>query len=463
MLLSAVIAGFNEYDSSFVPLLVSGVGTAIVGGLPLVFFRAQPNLTSKEGYFIVIPSWLMCCVFGMLPYLLWGGEFTPINALFESTSGYTTTGATILNDVEALPRGLLFFRSCTAWMGGLGVVVFMLLLLPTIKNMNRRLAKVEISSLSKDNFKYRLRQTVHIIISVYVGLTLAEFFLLWLAGMSPFDAINHAFSNVSTCGFSTRNTSIQAFDSTVIDTVIIVFMYLASLHFGLIFLAVSGQPKQLFRSPVVRFYTLALLCGILCMSVDLLINSVDYPDWWTAFHYAAFHVVSTTTTSGFAITDSSIFPVFSTLLLLYFSFQCACSGSTSSGIKADRMMILFQALKTQIRKMQHPNAVISTRMGNTTIGNDMISTVALFILLYIFTVFLVTLILALSGIGMFSSFSTAIAIVSNIGHGFGDVASSMGNAAGFSALIKFILSFTMLLGRLEIYGFIVIFSVKSWR
>jgi trk system potassium uptake protein TrkH len=462
MALAALIALLNEGDGSFAPLAVSAAATLVTGLCPLVFIRPEANISNKEGYYIVVLAWVVCCFFGMFPYLLWGGEFTLVNAWFESVSGYTTTGSTILHDIEALPRGLLFFRACTGWMGGLGVVVFMMLLLPTIKNMKMRLAKVEISHLSKDNFKYRLQQTAHIIIGVYAGLTLLEFLLLWVAGMSPFDAVTHTFSTVSSCGFGTKNNSILFYDSAAINVIIMFFMYASGLHFGLIFLAVSGRHEQFFRSPVVRFYTLLILAGIVCVGADLYLRG-DYADWGTVLHQSAFQVVSTASTTGFAIADTSVWPAFSILLLIYFSLQCACSGSTSGGIKADRMLILFQSIKAHIKKLQHPNAVISTRLGGTTIENDTVSAVAVFVLLYILLVFVVTLFLSFFGIDMLSAFSSTVAVMGNVGPGYGEMAGSMGNFAGFPAPVKLVLSFTMLLGRLEIYGIIIIFFIRSWR
>ena len=463
MALAALFALFNEGDTSFLPLIVSAALTVTTGLCPLVFIRPEASISNKEGYFIVVLAWGVCCFFGMFPYLLWGGEFTLVNAWFESVSGYTTTGSTILNDIEAVPKGLLFFRAGTGWIGGLGVVVFMMLLLPTIRNLKIRLAKVEISHLSKDNFKYRLQQTARIIIGVYAGLTLLEFLLLWVAGMPPFDAITHTFSTVSSCGFSIRSNSILFYDSTAIDIIVIVFMYAAGLHLGLIFLAVSGRHRQFFKSPVVRFYTLLTLAGILCVSVDLYLTQSAYTDWCSALHHAAFQVVATVSTTGFAIADTAVWPAFSILLLIYFTLQCACSGSTSGGIKADRMLILFQSIKTHIKKLQHPNAVISTRLGGATIENDTVSAVMVFVLLYLLIVFVVTLFLSFFGIDMLSAFSSTVAVIGNVGPGYGEVAGSMGNFAGFPAPVKLVLSFTMLLGRLEIYGIIIIFFIRSWK
>jgi trk system potassium uptake protein TrkH len=463
MAMAALVAFYTEGDTSFVPLVIGASLTIITGLCPLILIRSEATISNKEGYLIVIMAWVVCCFFGMLPYLLWGGEFDPVNAWFESVSGYTTTGATILNDIEALPKGLLFFRSCTGWIGGLGVVIFMMLLFPTIKSTKSRLVKVEVTNLSKDNLKYRLQQTAHIIIGVYAGLTALEFLLLWTAGMSPFDAITHTFSTVSSCGFSTKNNSILFYNSTMIDIIVMVFMYVAGLHFGLIFLAANGHPKQLSRSPVVRFYTLAMLIGIICVSADLYLNRSDYTSLFKAIHHGAFQVVAISSNTGFAIADTTVWPVFSVLLLLYFSFQGACSGSTSGGIKADRVLILFQSIKTHIKKLQHPNAIISTRLGNVTIENDTVSAVAVFILLYILIVFAVTLFLSLFGIDMRSAFSNTVAIMGNVGPGYGEIAGSMGNYAELPSLVKLVLSLTMLLGRLEIYGLIIIFFLRSWK
>ena len=235
MFLSVAVSIIYDFDSSFSPLFLSAVITAMAGIFPLIFVRKNENINIKEGFTIIIFSWFLSCLFGMLPYLLWGGgEFTIINAWYESVSGYTTTGSTILRDIEALPKGLLFWRSSTHFLGGIGVVIFMLLILPSASTFRMRLSKMEISSLSQENYKFKTKQTIKIISSVYVGLTLLAFFMLKAAGMGWFDAINHAFSVVATGGFSTKNLSILAFDSFPIEAVMSLFMLLASVHFGLL-------------------------------------------------------------------------------------------------------------------------------------------------------------------------------------------------------------------------------------
>jgi trk system potassium uptake protein TrkH len=459
MLLSALIALFDQLDSAFMPLLISCLLCFIAG---VFAYRLPPelNISNKEGYYIVIFAWLACCLFGALPYILWGGEFTVVNALFESASGYTTTGASILTNIEIIPKGLLFFRSCTAWMGGLGVVLFMMLFLPSMKSFKLRLAKVEISTLSKDNFKYRVQQTVRIICSLYLGMTVLETLLLWAAGMTFFDAVNHSLCCISTCGFGTKTKSILGFDNLSIEIIMTIFMYLGSLHFGLIY-SLFNDKKKFWQSPVVRFYTFSLLCGILLITIDLIVNKID-TNWLLALRHSSFQVVSIASTSGFVTADTNLWPVFSILILFFFIFQCGCSGSTAGGIKADRIFILLKSIKAQIKKMQHPNAIIPIRFGNAHLEIETVSAVAIFIILYIFIVFITTLLLSMMGIDLMSGLSAAAACMGNVGPGFGLVGTS-GSYNNFPDIAKILLSFVMILGRLEIYGVILIFFIRGWR
>lgn len=244
MFISAMISLFNGFDTGFYPLLLSFVITTLVGVFPLIFIDNKGVITSKEGYVIVIGAWMMSCLVGMLPYLMWGGEFSMVNAWFESTSGFTTTGSTILSDVEAVPRGLLFWRASTHWIGGVGVVLFTLVILPSISRAKMTLSSVELSTLAKDNFNYNTKKILKVISVVYVGLTFTETILLMFAGMNWFDAIAHSFSTMATGGFSTKNTSVMYFDSVWIEMVIAIFMMAASLHFGVIYTSIIGDRKS---------------------------------------------------------------------------------------------------------------------------------------------------------------------------------------------------------------------------
>lgn len=461
MFISAGVSIFYGVDASFSPLLLSGIITAIVASFPMIFVRRTEEINSREGLLIVVFSWILSCFFGMLPYILYGGEFSIINAWYESVSGYTTTGATILVDVEALPKGLLFWRSSTHFLGGIGVVLFMLLILPTVSSARMKLSNVEISPLAKENFRFKAKQTIKIISTVYLGLTIVQTFLLMVAGMNLFDALCHSFGAIATGGFSTRNLSVAAFDSPWIDLIMMVFMILGGMHFGLLYSAAIGKPRALFTSPVTRYYVLAMMIGGLLVAMNIKFQDI-VPDWFTAFRQGYFQVITIGTSTGFANADSSIWPSFSILIITFFTMQCACSGSTSGGIKVDRIYILFKAFKSQITKQKHPNAVIPIKVGQQALDKELVYTVTLFVAIYLLIVFFVALSLTAMGVDSIDAITGSFANMGNAGPGFGKVG-SLGNYSSIPALGKFILSFEMLLGRLEIYSLLLIFIIFRRR
>ena len=271
MLLSAGISYVSGMDSAFYPLLLSSLLTALLGAFPLIFVERTEQITNKEGFCVVVGSWLVACVVGTFPYLIWGGEFSLVNAWFESVSGFTTTGSTILNDVEALPRGLQFWRFSTTWVGGMGVVMFALLILPSLGRNKLTLSNVELSTLAKDNYRYRTQIIVQILLVVYVGLTVVSTLLLKMAGMNWFDSLCHAMSACATSGFSTKNASVAYFNSPMIDTILIFAMATAGVHFGLIYATVTGKRSNIFRSEVTRWYLGMLFAGGLLTALPALI------------------------------------------------------------------------------------------------------------------------------------------------------------------------------------------------
>ena len=302
MFASAATSWYFDVDTAFYPLLLSGVLTMAIGIIPLLFVPSGDNITSKEGYCIVVGSWMMSCVVGMMPYLLWGGEFSLVNAWFESVSGYTTTGATILKDIEAVPKGLLMWRSATHWMGGVGVVMFALVILPSIGKTKMTISSMEISHLAKDNYQYRSNVVMHILLWIYLGMTLLCTALLKIAGLNWFDAVNHALSAISTGGFSTRNASIGAFNNGWVEVILIFFMLLASLHFGVIFATLTGKRNNMFRSEVVRYFlasaaVVALISGISAWNEGL------FPTIWSALRAGVFQTASLISTTGFSTTS----------------------------------------------------------------------------------------------------------------------------------------------------------------
>lgn len=459
MLTSLIISIWN-HDEGVLPLLYSTLVTVIWGVFPMIFVPKSVDLNNREAYIVVVTSWILSCMFGLLPFLFWGGEFTFTKALFESVSGYTTTGASILNNIEALPKGLLFWRSSTHWIGGLGIVVFMLLVLPSLGKAQMLLSKMEISSLAHENFKFKTSRMLTIILSIYLGLTAICAALYVFFGMTPFDAINHAFSVISTGGFSTKNLSMGHFDSVPIEIVTVIFMFLSGIHFGLLFATFTFKKLNIFSSPVVRWYFFTTFIGAILIALNL--HGQQYESWFDSFRYAIFQAVSISTTTGFANADSSIWPSFSITVLIFFTIQCACSGSTAGGLKVDRIVIFVKTLKCHILKLQHPQAQIPIKIGKKTISEDIASSAILFIVLYITIILISSIFISIMGVDLLTSFSASAASLGSSGPGFGLV----GSISNYSCMPNgalLILCIDMLLGRLEIFGLLLLFTIFRWR
>ena len=291
MLMSVAVSIIYGVDSGFTPLLISCVLTALVGFFPFIFVKSAPLISLKDGFITIVLAWLLSFIFGMLPYIIWGGEFTIVNAWFESVSGYTTTGSTILNDIEALPESLIFWRSSTHFIGGLGVVVFLLLVLPQASPYRMKLTNMEMSSLSKDGYRYKSSKVLRIIVSVYLGFVIAAFLSLWAAGMSEFDAINHAFSIAATGGFSTRNMSLAYYDSDLINGIVLFFMAICAMHFGLIYSVIVTRSLKPMNNAVVKYYFGSILICSAIVAVSLMTQG-GYTSWARAAMDSAFTVVS---------------------------------------------------------------------------------------------------------------------------------------------------------------------------
>ncbi len=461
MLLSAGISWFNNMDSAFYPLLLSALLTTLLGAFPLIFVERQEQLTTKEGFCIVVGAWLVACVVGTFPYLIWGGEFSLINAWFESVSGFTTTGATVLNDIESLPRGLLFWRMSTTWIGGVGVVMFALVILPSMGRNKLTLTNVELSTLAKDNFRYRTQVIVMILLVVYLGLTVVSMLFLKLAGMNWFDALCHAMSVCATSGFSTKNASIAYFNSPAIDWVLTCAMAMAGVHFGLIFATVTGKRHNMFRSEVTRWYLGMLLVGGLLIAIGIFAAGL-YPTFFSALRSGMFQFVSLVTTTGFATADTNQWPSFAIVLLLFGSLVCACAGSTAGGLKINRLILSLKMIRARLSQQQHPNAVIRIRLDGAIQDNEALHSVTVFIVIYLMLIFIGTLFGTMLGIDPMTSFSGAVASIGNVGPGFGAVG-SMDNFSELPALFKLSNALLMLFGRLEIFGLIQLFFIKWWR
>ena len=462
MLLSVFVSLADGGDSALAPLLISFSLTFTVGVFPFIFVRKTDRITLRDGYMIIFLSWFLSFVFGMLPYALWGGPFTLVNAWFESVSGFTTTGSTILEDVEALPRSLLFWRSSTHFIGGLGVVVFLLLIIPNSSPVRLRLTNMELSSLARDDYRSRANKTVFIFAWVYLGICVLAFVSYMLAGMSPFDAINHAFSVCATGGFSTRNLSIGHFRSELISSLTIVFMYLASIHFGLIFMTLASRTLRPLNNPVLKFYTLGLIVCSVLSSISLKMEGIDNT-WARAFLDGTFHVVSYASTSGLAISDNAHWPVLPCFILIICSLVCGCSGSTTGGLKSDRVIVLFGAVRMQIVKTLYPSSVFEVKFGRRILRDEEVYPQILYIALFFLLIGLSSVLCVLVGDPNQHALLGSLASLTNVGPSLGSIG-SLGNYNAEPHALKFIFTLDMFLGRVEIYPvFAVVASIFHRR
>jgi trk system potassium uptake protein TrkH len=397
----------------------------------------------------------------MFPYLIWGGEFSLVNAWFESVSGFTTTGASILTNIEALPQGLLFWRSATNWIGGVGVVMFALLVLPSLGTNKMALSGIEMSSLAKDNYRYRTQMVAKILLVTYIGLTIISTIVLKLAGMRWFDAVNHAMSVSATGGFSTKNASVGFYDSPLIEWILIFIMFLSSLHYGLIYSTFTRKANNIFRSEVVRVYVAIIVGATLLIGASLYFADI-YQSIFTSLRQSVFQVVSLITTTGFATADTNLWTPFAVVILIILSIICGCAGSTSGGAKVDRVLLYAKVLKARLRGQQHPNAVIRIRLDGVLQEDRQVNTVTLFLTTYFALILFGTLISALFGLDLLTAFSSSVAFIGNVGPGFGAVG-SLDNYAELPMLLKIQGSVLMLMGRLEIFGFIQFLFIRMWR
>ena len=461
MLFSMFVSIANGNDSALAALTISFLITFTVGIFPFIFVRKTPAITLRDGYVIIVLSWLLSFVFGMLPYALWGGPFTVMNAWFESVSGFTTTGATILDDIEALPNSLLFWRSSTHFIGGLGVVVFLLLIIPDSSPVRMRLTQMELSSLSKDAYNARTNKTVFIFAYVYLALVVLSFISYLLAGMTPFDAINHAFSVSATGGFSTRNLSIGAYNSRLIEGITMVFMYLSSLHFGLLYMSVVTRSLRPLNNPVLKFYTVCVIVFILLEALILRTEGL-VADTGEAFWVGAFQSISIITTSGFAIADNSQWPFVANVLFMFMAVMCACAGSTSGGVKSDRVYVLLKSIALQVKRILHPASVNEVKMGRIMLHDEVVFPHILFIAMYgIFLALSVFLTLAV-GVEPHSALSGSVSSLGTIGPAIEELG-TYGSYNGVPEMGKFIFSMDMFLGRIEIYPVLAVIAMLFQR
>lgn len=457
LFISAIISLVLQ-ENSFTPLFYSAIVCSILGFFPQIFIERSDEISFHEGMAISVFGWILTCFAGAVPYFMWGGEFTFANAIFESVSGFTTTGSTILQDVESLTKGMLFWRSSTHFIGGVGIILFVLLIMPDSRGIRASIYRSEVSGLSLMSFKMQAKRIVYTIGIIYISFTVILILLLWVLGMTFFDAVCHSFGTIATGGFSTKNLSIAHYDNVWIEITLTVFMYLSSLHFGMLFLTFSGSKNNIFTTKIIRVYTLFILSGILLIALSL-VGESNY-SWGEAFRHSSFQVVSLTSTTGYATLDTEAWSLFAKIILIYFSIQCAMAGSTGGGIKFDRIYMFFVSLKYRIKQIQHPQAVYITKISGNVVSKDLELQTMAFIILYILIFFMVALILAAMNIDGTTAFTASITTIGNVGPGFGKI-SSLSNFSSLPNAAKYLLSVNMLIGRLEILNVITLIVILA--
>lgn len=452
-------------ESDLLPLLYSSAITLGIG-LPTFFiFRKSNDLDIKDGFFIAVFGWIVVSAFSAIPYMLHGSIPSFTDAFFEMISGYTTTGATILPDIEAVPHGLLFWRSQTHLLGGMGFLTLAIIFLPHGMG-GLRLFRAESSPgqvITKDKFKPRNRDTMVMLWWIYIGLNIIQIVLLALGGMPLFDSFCTAFGTVSTSGYSTRNASIGAYNSAYLDWIIILFMFLGGLSFVLIYQVLRGDIRALKVNTELRWYLGFLL--FFCGAVTLILwTKGTYGSFIDSLRYGTFQVISILTTTGFGTADYELWPNSAQMLLFIICFIGACAGSTTSGIKVVHYVIICKYMYASVRKIFfQPMAVVSLRLNSRTIDEDIINLALFYFIINIFMILIGGFIMTLTdNMDYSSAMSSVISSLMNIGPGFGAVGPSH-NFAFISDAGKWFLSWNMLVGRLEMFSALVLFIPSFWE
>ncbi|MGD9007894.1 MAG: TrkH family potassium uptake protein [Desulfobacteraceae bacterium] len=461
-MLVPLAAGLYYQDSSVRPLLVAMGITILTGGIFYLLFRKQqaPQISQREGMAIVTLGWTAVGFFGALPFYFDATGWAFVNSVFESVSGFTTTGASILSDIEALPKGLLLWRSFIQWLGGMGIIVLSIAILPFLGVGGMQLYRAEVPSPVPDKLKPRIRETAVILWKVYALFSAVEVILLMIGRMSFFDALCHAFTTLPTGGFSTQNGSIAQFGNLYFDIVLIIFMVLAGINFSLHYQLLRGRPLAFWKDPECRFFlgTVAVLSIIVSWNV---LGSV-YQTIGEAIRYGTFQVVSIVTTTGFATADYEQWPAMSQLILLLCMFLGGSAGSTGGGMKCLRIMLCFKFCHKELFTLVHPRAVTAIKIGGRTVPDDVMRSVLGFLALYLGLFAISTVLLAATGVDFTTAFSAVVACIGNIGPGFGMVG-PVENFAAIPVLGKWLLIWCMLLGRLEIYTVLILLVPAFWK
>ncbi|MCI8415931.1 MAG: TrkH family potassium uptake protein [Lachnospiraceae bacterium] len=439
-------------------LLTAGVLLA----LSLMLSHKKPkNVTiyAREGFVIVALAWLLWSLFGALPFYLSGSIPSYVDAYFETVSGFTTTGSTILSEIESLPKGMNFWRCLTHWVGGMGVLVFVMAIVPLGEKRSMFLMRAEVPGPTCEKLVPKAQSTAKLLYGMYLFFSVLEVFFLLGGGMNLYDAVVHTFSTAGTGGFSNRNASVGYYDSAYIDGVITVFMLLFGINFNLYFFILLKQFKEVFKSEELRVY-LGVVAGSIALITVNILHLYETP--LKAFRYAAFQVASVITTTGFATADFDLWPEFSKCIFLLLMIVGACAGSTGGGMKVSRIILLFKTIGKEIRQTLHPKSVNIVKLDGKRVPDESIHSVYVYIICYILILAGSVLLVSVDNFDFATTFSSVLTTLNNVGPGINLVGPSQ-NFHQFSAFSKVVFSFDMLIGRLEILPILMLFAPKTWR
>ncbi len=458
-LTSLISVLYNEHD--FAAFLISS-GINIVIGLALVYFSrdARHDIGRREGYVIVTSVWVVFSIFGSLPYVISGAIPNFTNAFFETISGFSTTGSTIIADIESMPHGVLFWRSMTQWLGGMGIIVLSLAILPVFGIGGMQLFMAEVPGPTPDRISPRIRQTAKALWGIYLMFTLSEIILLWIAGMGLFDAVCHSFATMSTGGFSTKQASVAYWSSPAIQYIVVLFMFLAGTNFALAYMAINGKFKTAIKDEEFKYYGLFILVFTLVIFAGLQITGGSGIE--QTFRDSLFQVVTVITTTGFITSDYLTWAPMLTIVLFGLFFFGASAGSTSGSIKIMRIVLLMKNSYHELRRIVHPNAVIPVKFNNQIVEPKIITNVLAFFVLYVVIFGISTAIFSFMEPDLNSAMGAVATSLGNIGPGLGNVG-PVENFLHITPGGKWFLSFLMLLGRLELFTVLVLFTPSFWK
>lgn len=461
----AISAGVSyAYKDWDVLHLLSAGGISFITGVILIALGPKQKtkiLGKRESFLTVSLAWLVFSLLGMLPFYTTGAIPSVTDAFFETMSGLTTTGSSILNNIESLPKGLLFWRSLLQWLGGMGVILFSLALLPLLGGGANQLYDAETTGITHDKFQPRIGQIAKRIWGIYIGLTLLLAFLLYLGPMNSFDAICHALSTMSTGGYSTKQASIAYWDSAYLEYVISLFMIIGSINFTLLYFLLKGQFKQVFKNEELRWYLIVIVSVSITLGTYLLYHT--YIDGYhTSFRTAFFQVISVISTTGFATADYVMWGPFCWIIFLLLMVVCGCAGSTSGGMKMIRLVALTKNAVNEFKKQLHPRAIIPVRINGAALSNEVVQRVMSFVFLYLLIILFSWVFLSATGMGFEESLGASVTALSNAGPGLGE-SGPVGNFANIPDVSKWYMSFLMMVGRLELFTVLTLFTPGFWK